>query len=191
MSVFRRGIILISHAVTNAFVGYLSKDVGSSGRMIYTTDISKAETIRYMGPSSQYTPVTRGELRRAGAPGNLPFLGLIRGLASTNNNIGPGSANYLHLADTAHTDPGALPAVGPNSETAQSGVSLAIESSVWNIDAYSGSITAQWINSDGSTPTTTLATWGQSLIATGDLAALQAQFPNTYNPVRFQILFSP
>ncbi|KAJ6545577.1 hypothetical protein B0H19DRAFT_1266990 [Mycena capillaripes] len=83
-----------------------------------------------------------------------PFFGAILGdLSASDGSFGPGILGYAKLGGTALTPPGATPAQGPNSEMDAIG-EKDIETAIWNFDTETSEFSAQWVNSDDSTPPT-------------------------------------
>ncbi|KAG8818964.1 hypothetical protein FRC18_012255 [Serendipita sp. 400] len=164
------GIIQVLNADTNQVVGYLSKDQFVGIMTVQPDDIT-AEVFTLSIPNS-VTSVTQAEITSTSTVGGYPFLGLLRGFLNNDNYIGPGNYQYLFVGTTSHSEPGATPQEGPNSETIKP---LSWESSVWNINTVTGDISAQWVNPDGSNPVTYLVLWDDNLMfAAGDPAALSA-----------------
>ena len=107
----------------------------------------------------------------------MPFFGGIVGVFSTNNNLGPGSYNYTYVGGTVQTPSGSPPTSGANSFTMATGISRAIESSIWSI--VGGTVlTPGWVNTDLSRPATFVQyyTSDNVLLLTGDPAAFNTQF---------------
>jgi len=107
------------------------------------------------------------------------FFGPVVGRDSTSSNIAPGSFNYLYLDPIAApgTAPGATPQSVPSFFATSSGLDKQAESSVWAVDLITGAITAQWINTDSSTPATVLFVQSNHLYAGGDAGAFHSRFP--------------
>ncbi|KIO21384.1 hypothetical protein M407DRAFT_245478 [Tulasnella calospora MUT 4182] len=118
-----------------------------------------------------------------------PYFGAISGFASQSNDFGPGSYNYAYLGGTTQTPSGSPPSdTGDNSFTAATGIPETIESAIWTYDPTTQAITAQWINTDGSSPATHIIyanDTNQALTITGDVATLQATFGAPYPEVTF------
>ena len=122
-----------------------------------------------------------GELSTASAvfltpvngPGGFPDLGFVVGPASSNDDLGAGSPNYDLLTEANFTALGAGPTASGN---AYSGAND--ETTVFLVDS-SGNITVQWINTNLSSPATSLVYLAGSdgLLITGDFTAFNAAFP--------------
>lgn len=106
---------------------------------------------------------------------SFPFAGGIEGFSSTNSNIGPGNPNYLYLGGTTFTAPGATPTTAGNAFTTFTGISEAIESSIFTIGA-NHVISAQWLNTDTSTPATQFIVAQGIVLMTGDINAFESKF---------------
>lgn len=117
-----------------------------------------------------------------------PFFGAIAGYASTSDDMGPGSYNYAYIGGTAQTTPGSPAVEGENTFYMATGESGDYESAIWNYDAGSQAITAQWINTDGSAPSTQILYANddnQALVLTADVNALCSAFEASYPEVTF------
>jgi hypothetical protein len=112
----------------------------------------------------------------------FPFFGGIVGFASTSNDLGVGSKNYVYLGGTTATAPGAGPTVGANAFTNATGIPERIESAIWSVDAINA-LSAQWINTDLSSPTTMLGIAQSVLVLIGDVTTFEQNF-GTFTPVR-------
>ncbi|CAL8464757.1 g4292 [Coccomyxa elongata] len=111
---------------------------------------------------------------------------------NANSTLGPGSYQYLVLADTLFTPPGSTP-VGPNLDNSYSKantIARRSESSVWSIDANNRG-TPQWVNPDGSTPTTFQFIQGSSMYMGGDPAAYFAKYPAGGTLTAYNLTFMP
>jgi hypothetical protein len=109
-----------------------------------------------------------------------PYLGGIRGFASTNDNIGAGSSNYVFLGGTLFSASGLAAQPLGNSFTAATSIPEDTESSIWTLG--SGNVlTPNWVNTDLSVHTGTVMFLSDTLIFTGDPTAFQA----TFGPAEF------
>ncbi|KAG8768764.1 hypothetical protein FRB91_011507 [Serendipita sp. 411] len=181
-----RGIIQVS-TKEQGFLGYISNDL-YRGIATWTQIEETAAIFTFEAPIGT-TSVTRAEFTSATPLGGYPFLGLIQGWLSEDSDIGPGSYNYLFLGGTPHSDPGSTPQIGANSWTLNA---RTYESSVWNIDVASGNVTPQWINTNGSEPTTTLSLWyNADLFAEGDFTAASTHFTSNAEPMELKFLLRP
>ncbi|KAJ6500524.1 hypothetical protein C8R45DRAFT_978054 [Mycena sanguinolenta] len=91
------------------------------------------------------------------------FLGLVQGPEDTSSGLAEGSPNYLVLASTEQTAPNATPqsvgnSVGP----------FPAESAVWTLDPVTNTLTANWINPDGSPAPTIPFIDGDTIYFAGD-----------------------
>jgi len=113
-------------------------------------------------------------------PGNYPYLGFVVGPASSSDNLNSGSPNYALLTEANFTAAGVGPTASGNAYSAKND-----ETTVFMIDG-SGNITAQWVNTNLSMPTTTLVylPGSDGLLITGDFTAFDAAFPGGFT-VRF------
>ncbi|KAG8764823.1 hypothetical protein FRC20_007445, partial [Serendipita sp. 405] len=85
--------------------------------------------------------------------------------------------------------PGATPQTGANSYFISA---RQYESSVWTINSATGDITPQWINPDGSKPTTYLMGWyGYIGFGSGDPAQTNAHFGHNDVTIKFKFIPNP
>lgn len=163
------GYIEVNNATT--FIGDTFNSFGE-----YTTTSSLADALAVsFDPSSSPFSIT---VTNNPASSSYPYLGGIQGYGSTNANLGSGSYNYSFLGGTVATSPGATPATDGNSFTAATSISEAIESAIWSISS-GDALTAQWINTDGSSPTTYVVTatgGGNEVVLTGDPTTFGSAF---------------
>ncbi len=173
-----------SPARVTTFTGYIEVNNSSTfigdtfntfGEYVPTTTFGNALIVSF-DPSSAPFDITVTN-NAASAP--YPFLGGIEGFANSGPNLGSGSSNYSYLGGTVGTVAGATPALGANSFTASTSIAEDIESAIWSISS-SNVLTAQWVNSNGSTPITFIVTapasQGSEIVLSGDPTA----FGNTF-----------
>lgn len=125
------------------------------------------------------------------APENLseggnPYFGPVVGRDSTDANIGAGNFNYLYLGGVGGTAPGSTAQPGNYFSTA-SGLAKPSESAVWNIDVLAGTLLAQWINTDGSSPATIFFMQSNHVYAGGDPDAFHSRFPAPVSTVTLHL----
>jgi hypothetical protein len=174
------GIITVTNAGTSSFLGYVSRTYNSFNEFDLTTDPANALSVTVTLGSTHNIIENNGP-----APGTYPFLGFVRGVSSTSNDLAAGSYNYLFLTSTAITPPNSPPADVGNSYNA----GFSSESAIWTADA-NFFITAQWVNTDSSQPPTLFLYLGQNnlIVATGDRAAFNAEFDYSAPVVNLQIV---
>ncbi|KAG8842004.1 hypothetical protein FRC20_004683, partial [Serendipita sp. 405] len=148
-----RGIVEVWNTEDRVLLGYLSKNTAYYGRAIYEPNEADAEVITFqipLGPNF----VRKGEIFRTSVPSGsgLSILGLLQAFPNNNSILGSGSYNHLYIAGTGHTEPGAVPTIGPNAYTAETGLPRTIESSIWTINIPTADIVPTWINPDGGIP---------------------------------------
>lgn len=142
-----------------------------------TTDINSALHVSVTGNST----VNIVELN--GPDSSNTLFGAIFGfIVDPTDNVSAGSHNYCLLTGVS--------ASSPNQRDAKVGNSYyyhyqqGSESAIWSVAGTS--ITAQWVNTDGSKPATTLIFFDGFLALTGDLKAMETYFgPNRAYLVTF------
>lgn len=119
----------------------------------------------------------------------FPDFGLTQGRDSTDSNIGSGNFNYLYIEGTNATDPGATPQVVGNYFNTNNSLDHTSESAVWDIDitGATGTLAPQWINTDGSSPTTVTFVQSNHIYAGGDASAFNGRFPAGVTSVTLQL----
>ncbi|KAG9079582.1 hypothetical protein FRC06_007641 [Ceratobasidium sp. 370] len=118
----------------------------------------------------------------------LPFMGGISGFASTSDDFGPGSSNYAYVGSTGRTPPGSRAVPTDSTFSAATSIPKNCESLIWVYDPDTQAIAAQWINTDGSAPATSLVYANddnQAFVLTGDVNALRDTFGASYPEVTF------
>ncbi|CUA76614.1 hypothetical protein RSOLAG22IIIB_06375 [Rhizoctonia solani] len=116
-----------------------------------------------------------------------PYVGGAVGYYSNGANLGPGSSNHIYVAATNQAPSGSPPSHGDNSVSTTSGKSADYESAIWIYDPATNNIRAQWINADGSAPTTYLvySSSDVAFILSGDINALSVGNPSNYFAATF------
>ncbi|KAG8776947.1 hypothetical protein FRC16_004346 [Serendipita sp. 398] len=181
-----KGVIQVLTADTNLVVGYLNKDT-QVGISKYSLDPTNREQFTFTAPTGQ--TISRAEITAVDMIDGYPFLGLIEGYANSDSYIGPGNWQYLFVGGVSHSAPGATPQTGANSYFISA---RQYESSVWTINSATGDITPQWINPDGSKPTTYLMGWyGYIGFGSGDPAQTNAHFGHNDVTIKFKFIPNP
>ncbi|KAK6543520.1 hypothetical protein TWF694_000266 [Orbilia ellipsospora] len=118
------------------------------------------------------------------------FLGLVVGRDSTSSNISPGSFNYLYVdpVSSPGTPPGSTPQSIPNYFSTAAGVSKQAETAVWSVNLVDGTVTCQWINTDGSSPGTLEFAQSNHVYAGGDSGAFHGRFPAAVTGITFKFV---
>ncbi|KAF8956766.1 hypothetical protein BDZ97DRAFT_1925139 [Flammula alnicola] len=128
------------------------------------------------------------DLTMGDASGSL--FGLVEGRDSTSADIGTGNFNYLYLDPVSPlgSPPGSRPADIPSKFSTASGLNKLAESSVWNVDLVAEALTAQWINTDGTSPATDFFVQSNHLYAGGDANAFHSRFPAPVTSVTLNLV---
>jgi len=119
----------------------------------------------------------------------FPYFGAIVGFVSTNNSLGPNSYNYAYLGGTMKFPAGSLPVLEYNSFSNTTGIPKDTESAIWSYDPKAHAITAQWVNTDHSTPPNHIVyanDFNNALVLTGDVPLFQSTFGVPYPEVTFK-----
>lgn len=173
------GPILVTDTSNAANDGYVSNTFNSFGEYAITSNLANALSVTFNTGGGSPFAITE---TNNGASSAHPFVGGVQGFSSSSPNLGPGSSNYAYFAGTDSTAANATPATGGNTFTDTTGFSEDIESTIWSLSG--DDLLAQWVNTDGSDPSTFDAFAQGTLLMTGDLAT----FEGTYGGD--QVLFS-
>ncbi|KAJ2968183.1 hypothetical protein NUW54_g13295 [Trametes sanguinea] len=119
----------------------------------------------------------------------FPYVGLVNGFASTDDNLRAGSTNYAYIAATSGVPAGSSAEAVPNAYSQATGTTKDAESAVWTLDESDPShivLTPTWINTDGSAATTQIvySPGADALALVGDysLAALSSNRATPRHP---------
>ncbi|KAI0720126.1 hypothetical protein C8Q72DRAFT_982136 [Fomitopsis betulina] len=169
----RTGTLLVSGAGIPAgtVVSRLPNRFGEYG---VTVDAADALRVEYAdcGETDPMNLVTLNGIA------DFTFLGGISGYASNSPNLAVGSASYAYLGGVIPTTPGSPPESAANSFTFATGRQEDVESAIWHVNSASGTVTAQWVNTDGRLPATSIVYYEVEdfLLLTGDAAAFETQY---------------
>ena len=145
----RSGSIQVQNATDNKLLGFIAPTFYFEVYGYVTNDISQSLKITF--PYDITTPFSITTMN--GPNATFPFFGAIVRATSDSDNIGTNTSNYYFIGITAETSPNTSHINGSNSYTAKTTLIKAIESAIWSISS-SKILTAQWINTDCSKPTT-------------------------------------
>jgi len=179
------GPITVTDTADNTVLGYVSSGLNSFGEYGVVSTTTGALNVTFNESSSPFNITLN-------SPANPSFnyFGGIQGFSSSSPNLDPGSYNYSYLGESNPTAPGATPSDPGNSFTAATGIPEDSESAIWSVDAATGELTPQWINSDSSSPVTYAEDITNILLLTGDPTAFQNEFGSA-TPIEFSIPAAP
>jgi hypothetical protein len=179
------GPITVTDTADNTVLGYVSSGLNSFGEYGVVSTTTGALNVTFNESSSPFNITLN-------SPANPSFnyFGGIQGFSSTSPDLGAGSYNYSYLGESNPTGPGATPSDPGNSFTAATGIPEDSESAIWSVDAATGELTPQWINSDSSSPVTYAMDITNILVLTGDPSDFQGTF-GAATPIEFSIPASP
>ncbi|KAJ7493697.1 hypothetical protein FB451DRAFT_1215152 [Mycena latifolia] len=173
------GTIQVTNAGTGAVVGYVYQASGSTNHFGVTTDMSSALSFML---SVDSTVVSSSGINIAATTSTYattwPYMGGIVGVINTNANLASGSPNFAYVQGTSLTpDDSPAASVSNSYPTIEKS-----ESAIWNYDASTGAISAQWINIDGSAPATAIVyvAGSNALVLAGDASVFASSFPGSY-----------
>jgi len=155
-------------------LGYIFQSISPSTPRYGLGSLAVALTFT-VTPDANDNPTTQANIRAHGTDeATFPYMGGVVGPADTDNDIGPGGYNYILLTDSAETQPGQTPSPAGNAYDGGD-----CESAIWIFDSTNNGITGQWINTDGSKPTSILVYLpsADGVLITGDFTAFSAAFP--------------
>ncbi|KDQ56351.1 hypothetical protein JAAARDRAFT_158403 [Jaapia argillacea MUCL 33604] len=158
--------------------GYVSATTNGFGEYVLTTDSTAALTVTFTILCDTTTPVAISA-DNTNIP-SYPFFGGVVGFSSTDNDLEPGSPNYVYIAGSASQSAAlAPPQSSSNAFTAATGIPEDYENTIWYYTPGTGQLTPVWINSDGTPATTILAETQNILLLTGDYNSFQNSFGPT------------
>ncbi|KIO29644.1 hypothetical protein M407DRAFT_242524 [Tulasnella calospora MUT 4182] len=173
-----RGMVRIDKEDGTGTLGYLSAHPFSGAQYRYQPDINDAAIVTFkFDPAQTLGSASEFMTENSDIQASFPNLGLVQGRDDTDSNIAAGSFHYLYIAGTTPTSPDATPQAVPNSYTAVTGTARTAESEVWTFNSDTNALTLQWVNTDGSKPTTILFTQSTALYASADPHAFNARYP--------------
>lgn len=161
-----QGYIKLTETATGADYGFLCKVLNSHGQSGATTDPQQRAVV-----SINLADAAKGHSNIVVTNGasSHPYLGDIVSPYSSSSNLQRGGSKYMYVGQTE-----ASPANAPATHLGSSyndamGLSQAVESAIWSYDAVSGTLYAQWINTDYSLPTTYIGlTADDVMVLSGD-----------------------
>ncbi|KAJ7093315.1 hypothetical protein B0H15DRAFT_832008 [Mycena belliarum] len=150
------GYIRATYSQNGTSIGYLSSQLNEFGEVAFVqADQSGAQKfdLTYY-PDSPNAPVN---LKMRNPVAAESYLGGVVGYDTATDDIGYGSTDYSVLAPTGLTMAHSPPVYGPNAFNDATGNDNKIESAIWRYNAIYNTLGVQWINTDGSEPTTHIA----------------------------------
>ncbi|KAJ7702281.1 hypothetical protein B0H17DRAFT_1043504 [Mycena rosella] len=166
-----RGYIQVQSVDANgnpSVVGYVSKTTYVGTQYVVSPSLDNALLVSPNGD--------RGLLTLNSDTPSPAFLGLVQGRDDTSSSLAQGSFNYLYLASSAQTSPNSTPQDVGNSFRSAYGEPYPAESAVWTVDPMTHSLTAQWINPDGSPAPTISFLQGSAIYFSGDPEVFHQMF---------------
>ncbi|KJX93557.1 hypothetical protein TI39_contig4296g00001, partial [Zymoseptoria brevis] len=195
-AVAKPSVIRILNADDNSVLGYLSRDFGSAGRRVSTTDLANALLVSIEGSDSSASTSTAVSAvsfisSNSAAPADLIYLsGVLGGSGSFRQDFGPGSGNFAYIAASNPTPQGSSPIAVDNSFTRSTSIARNAETAIWTYDPQTGALSAFWVNTDGSlVPTIPFLFTDQGLLfITGDISAFRGDFGTNDTPVKLEFV---
>lgn len=169
-------------------LGYISPDPNYWTPQL-TSDVNSALRISFSLPAGATSGSQLGLTMLNDNRGT--FFGPVVGRDSTSDNIAAGSFNYLYLdpISAPGSSPGSTPSHStPSFFSTSTGLDKAAESSVWSVNLASGTLAAQWLNTDGSSPATIIFVQSNHVYAGGDPNAFQSRFPAPVTTVTLKFI---
>ncbi|KAF8959678.1 hypothetical protein BDZ97DRAFT_1836417 [Flammula alnicola] len=174
-SVLASGYIEALRVDDGSSIGYVGSTYNSFGEARIVDPAAETPMV-FSIPTNVAGPFDIGTVN---GPNSLyPFFGGIQGFSSTDVDIGSGSYNYVYLGSTVDTSVDSTPIVGGNTFTVATGISEAVESSIWTFNAKDHNLTPQWINSDLSMQIGSVGYFESTLLFTAD----PTTFTETFGP---------
>jgi len=183
-----RGIIAVTNTANGQILGYISTTSLGHAQYGYESSAANALIVSF---DTDADAIVASAVRMTSENSDIPgftLVSLVQGREDTSVDFAPGSLNYAYIAGMA--EPGSasnsVPVTSPaNSYTAATGSTRAAISNVWEFNRRTLALTLQWVNSDGSKPTTDSFAQGPALYVGGDQAAFTQRFPATVTGISF------
>jgi hypothetical protein len=150
-----------------------------------TPDLASAYVVSFTLPNGATTGST---LDLTAQVKTFTLLGVSQGRDNTSPDFAPGSFNYGYIGGTTHTAPNATPQSVSSFFADSTGLAKPSESAVWSVDLTTGALTVQWVNTDGSKPTTFTFVQANFAYVGGDPDAFHSRFPAPMIPVTFKFI---
>jgi len=179
-----RGVIQVLAAADNSVLGFIADDPNYWTPLL-TPDQASALVVSFTLPNGATSGST---LDLTAMVKTFSLLGVTEGRDSTSPDFAAGSFNYGYIGGTTHTNPNATPQSVSSYFADTSGLAKPSESAIWSIDLTTGALTVQWVNSDGSKPTTILFVQSNHAYVGGDPDAFHSRFPAPVVPVHFKFI---
>ncbi|KAG8965096.1 hypothetical protein FRC00_011017 [Tulasnella sp. 408] len=166
----------------DSVLGYLTRNINTFGEYgtFQPAQADSLEVTFYASPDDP-SPEELDLHADNGPTATFPYVGA--GYASDSDDFGTGSYNYAYVAGTQQSPAGSSAQVGDNTFSIATGIPGDWESAIWKYNRATQEITAQWINTDGSSPATYIIyanDGNDALIITGDADTLNETFGTTY-----------
>ncbi|KAI0795974.1 hypothetical protein C8Q75DRAFT_803028 [Abortiporus biennis] len=166
--------------------GFLSKSANVYGEYRFAQDVGDALLVSFCVPSNGNKPF---DITTTNGISNFPYLAAVQGFASSGPDLPAGSSNYAYITGSSKTHPGVTPGTQSNALNHAAGTNLPAQSAIWTLNTNDNSLTANYVNSDKSTPTTTieLVPDSEAFIITGDPSAFNNEYGDA-NPTTFTFI---
>ncbi|KAJ7592677.1 hypothetical protein C8J56DRAFT_480945 [Mycena floridula] len=184
----KRGFVEMLDADNGSPVGFVSKNFNLVGQYTVTEDRSEALGVQIDTAAAANGFVSMQSVN--GPDSSHPFFGAIGGWTSASDDLGPGSPEvigYATLGAVLETLAHSTPQVAGNSFTTLTQIKEPIESAIWSL-SDDGTLSARWVNTDGSRPQVFAGVIENTLILTGDKAAFRDSFAYPTQFVNFQFV---
>lgn len=178
------GYISVSYGSTS---GYFSSDLNAYGEYhTVTNSACDASALQVCAFPSSSVPSDIKVINPTND--DTPFLGGITGYGSDSASLSPFSPNYFTLGGVAESASSNENTDNTYTETLGAGYEEPAESEIWSI-AVDGTITASWVNLDGSVQDATLGYSSQdAFLGTADVADFQEEFDPDFAPATFKFI---
>ncbi|KAJ2916699.1 hypothetical protein MD484_g3676, partial [Candolleomyces efflorescens] len=147
------GKIQVRRTSDNVVLGYIRNTYDGQNSYTYGT-LANSLTVQ-LGSTDSTVVGGAIEITAINGPdANYPRIGSVGGSAGYNFNSG--QLGYTYLSGTGHTPANSPPSFSAGHSIQSLGYNAPAESTVWFVNCLTGAITAQWTNTDGSQPSTSI-----------------------------------
>lgn len=139
-------------------------------------------------PTKGTLPSQLNLLPTNGPSAAYPYVGATVGFVSPSDDLVVGGFNYAYITGTLLLPAGPPSEGDNNSFGGTTGIPKKAESAIWTYNPKTRAITPQWINRDGSKPSTFMVfanDFNEAFILTGDLAVFRDTFGAPYPQITF------
>ncbi|KAJ1305341.1 hypothetical protein OPQ81_000357 [Rhizoctonia solani] len=183
----KRCNIRVTHASNGTVLGFVSPVWNRHGEygIIQTNQNGSLEVSFSFSPKS---PTQLDLLATNHVNKTYPYMGATVGFVSPSNDLVVGGYNYLFITGTTKIPAGPPVGADNNSFGGTTGIPKSAESAIWTYNRATKDLTPQWVNTNGSIPTSYVVyanDFNNAFVMVGDLGVFGKTFGKTYPLIKF------